>query len=40
MKKYVIREKSFGYNDEFFYVIGHRMSNVFDDKQQAEVVYW
>ncbi|MEN4984143.1 hypothetical protein [Acinetobacter modestus] len=39
MTNYVIREKSFGYNDEVFYVIGHRMSNVFDNKQQAEAVY-
>lgn len=39
MTNYVIREKSFGYNDEVFYVIGHRMSNVFDNKKQAEAVY-
>ncbi|HIQ34374.1 MULTISPECIES: hypothetical protein [Acinetobacter] len=39
MSTYVIREKYFGYNDEVFYVAGHRIANVFEDKTQAEVEY-
>lgn len=39
MATYVIRAKYFGYNDEVFYAAGNRITNIFDNKQQAEVAY-
>lgn len=39
MATYVIREKYFGYNDEVYYVAGNRVTNIFDNKQQAEAAY-
>jgi hypothetical protein len=39
MTTYVIREKYFGYNDEVFYASGQRIAGIFDNKEQAEIIY-
>lgn len=39
MTQYVLRAYCFGYNDENFYVCGTRISEVFEQRDQAEAAY-